>query len=773
MLSIEIYMIGDIILKKKYMKALVVATTLAIPFAAYSTPALAALKVEANQSVAAVSDRTYDTEIKIYKDQTNETSIASQYITNPKVTVEDGRKIVTVTLQDSDYFQYLRIEDKNQPGVFHDVKVLSEDKRKNGTKVVQFEMGEFEKKYNMQMHIRIPAMGYDHKFLTQFEIKDPNIGNVETEKPDGNTNSGNNETDTSVDSQNMITDNKLKELVNKKVFNRKDVNTPITKEELLQVKELFLNTSEIQDYSGLKYMPNLEFLTVANAKIKDPSFFANLKQVKKLALRSNEIEDVTPLIKMDHLDYLDLSKNKIANVAPLAEMKNIKSLFLANNQIEDITPLGKMEQLDYLNVANNKVSNVAPLSQLKNLTNLSLAGNEIENIKPLYTLPLQDLTLTRNKVKDLSGIEQMKQLEELWVGKNEITDVTPLSKMTQLKVLNVPNNELKDITPLSSLVNLQKLDLEANYISDLSPVSKLNKLVYLSFVANEIRDVRPVIELSKKAYINVQNQKVFLEDTEVNKEVKVPIYEKDGEVSTKIRLNSDGGTYSNGVVKWSTPGEKVYEFGVKDPFADTGIFFTGSVIQNVVEDKGDNTSKEDEKVEVVEFKDVPKGHWSEEAIHYLAKENIFKGYGNGQFGFGDRITRGQVASLVQRYLKLENKVEQKERFTDTKGHMFEHDIATVAQAGIMQGDGTGEFRPDGALTRYEMSVVLHKVFQLKEAGNNKGNFTDVPTGHWAEGYVKALADNNISKGDGKGNFLGDDFVTREQYAQFLYNAITK
>lgn len=61
-------MIGDIILKKKYMKALVVATTLAIPFAAYSTPALAAIKIEANQSVA-TSDRTYDTEIKIYKDQ--------------------------------------------------------------------------------------------------------------------------------------------------------------------------------------------------------------------------------------------------------------------------------------------------------------------------------------------------------------------------------------------------------------------------------------------------------------------------------------------------------------------------------------------------------------------------------------------------------------------------------------------------------------------------------------------------------------------------------
>ncbi|WP_414835418.1 NEAT domain-containing leucine-rich repeat protein [Bacillus sp. Ba 3] len=752
-------------MKKKYMKALVVATTLAIPFAAYSTPALAALKVEANQSVVAASERTYDTEIRIYKDQKDEPSMVSQYIKDPKVTIADGKKIVTVTMQDSDYFQYLRIEDRNQPGVFHDVKVLSEDKRKNGTKVVQFEIGEFEKKHNMQMHILIPAIGYDHKYQVQFEIKDPTVGEKETEKTDDNSNSGNTETDNPVDNQNMITDNKLRELVNKKVFNRKDLNTPITKEELLQVKNLFLNTNEILDYSALKYMPNLKSLTVANAKIKDPSFFANLKQLNHLALRGNEFSDVTPLAKMENLESLDLSNNKITNVAPLVEMKNVKSLYLSGNQIEDVTALSKMEQLHYLNLANNKITNVAPLSALKNVTYLTLAGNQIEDIKPLYSLPLKDLVLTRNKVKDLSGIEQMNQLNKLFIGKNKIEDVTPLAKMTQLTELDLPNNELKDITPLSSLVNLQKLDLEANYISDLSPVSKLNKLVYLSFVANEIRDVRPVIELSKKAYINVQNQKVFLEDTEVNKEVKVPIYEKDGKVSTKIHLKSDGGTYSNGVVKWNTPGEKVYEFGVKDPFNDTGIFFTGSVIQKVVNEKVTE--------EVVEFKDVPKGHWSEEAIKYLAKEKLFVGYGNGKFGFGDNITRGQVAVLIQKYLKLGRNLEQKAKFTDTTGNAYEGAIEAVTQAGIMAGYDNGQFRPDGVLTRYEMSVVLQKVFQLK--GNEKSveSFTDVSKGHWAEGYVKALADNNISKGDGNGNFLGDDFVTREQYAQFLYNAITK
>ncbi|MCI4060988.1 NEAT domain-containing leucine-rich repeat protein, partial [Bacillus cereus] len=74
-----------------------------------------------------------------------------------------------------------------------------------------------------------------------FEIKDPTVGHKETEKPDDNSNSGNTEPDKPVDNQNLITDNKLRELVNKKVFNRKDLKTPITKEYILKVKYLILN----------------------------------------------------------------------------------------------------------------------------------------------------------------------------------------------------------------------------------------------------------------------------------------------------------------------------------------------------------------------------------------------------------------------------------------------------------------------------------------------------------------------------------------------------
>ncbi|MGG0301098.1 S-layer homology domain-containing protein [Bacillus albus] len=171
------------------------------------------------------------------------------------------------------------------------------------------------------------------------------------------------------------------------------------------------------------------------------------------------------------------------------------------------------------------------------------------------------------------------------------------------------------------------------------------------------------------------------------------------------------------------------------------------------------------------FTDVPKDHWSKDAIDYLAAAGIYKGYGNGKFGFGDNITRGQVASLVNRYLALKADDKQGNMFSDITNHMFEKDIKAIAQAGIMKGDGTGTFRPDDVLTRYEMAVILQKAFHLEFKGQEK--FKDVPKGHWAYEAVNTLRSNRIAQGDEAGNFNGNTFVKREQYAQFFYNAIAK
>ena len=57
------------------------------------------------------------------------------------------------------------------------------------------------------------------------------------------------------------------------------------------------------------------------------------------------------------------------------------------------------------------------------------------------------------------------------------------------------------------------------------------------------------------------------------------------------------------------------------------------------------------------LKDVPKGHWAYEAIQQLTDEKIIFGYDDGRFGFGDNVTREQVAALMYRYFNMaENKI---------------------------------------------------------------------------------------------------------------------
>lgn len=170
------------------------------------------------------------------------------------------------------------------------------------------------------------------------------------------------------------------------------------------------------------------------------------------------------------------------------------------------------------------------------------------------------------------------------------------------------------------------------------------------------------------------------------------------------------------------------------------------------------------------FIDVPMEHWSKDSINYLTEKKVISGYGNGKFGFGDNVTRGQVAAIISRYLKLENTGSTIKHFSDIHGHMFENSIKAVAQKGLMTGDSnTDKFRPDDTLNRYEMAVILQKAFHLPVKTNDL--FYDVPNNFWATDSVRSLYSNGITKGIGNYQYGGEMNVTREQFATFMYNAI--
>ncbi|MEC3466478.1 NEAT domain-containing protein [Bacillus tropicus] len=538
--------------KRKRINAMIIAATLSLPVAVYSTPALATVAIEANKTGQGLEDGTYDAVIKAYKDKTNEESMAAVYIKNPKLTIENGKKIVTATLSDSDFFQYLKTEDIHTSGVFHDVKVISEDKKKNGTKVIQFEVGELGKRYNMQMHIYIPTMAYDNKYQVQFEVNTLNLDKDVPEEQKENK-------EDKVDQQdaNVIVDKQLQRHINKYNLNRENLNTPITKEDLLKVKSLIVveaKSKGIKDVSGLEYMTNLENLTLEEVKLKNIKFISDLRQLKSVSITYGELEDIGHLAELEHIEFLTLRNNKISDLSPLSQMKKIKMLDLNSNDIKDIKPLFTVKSLRTLTVANNQISN---------------AG--------------------------LEGVHQLKNLKTFEISNNGLSNVEHINGMNKLIELGLSKNELVDLTPLSKLSRLQKLNLEENFISDITPLSQLTDLYDLKLGSNEIRDVRPVQELGKRMYIDIQRQKIFLDDVEKDKEVKIPIYNLQGEPIDTIQLNSEDGIVNNGAVKWGTTGEKTYEFMLDIKPEENRIKFNGTVIQNVVErlDERKETIKED------------------------------------------------------------------------------------------------------------------------------------------------------------------------------------
>ncbi|MCU4786455.1 S-layer homology domain-containing protein [Bacillus cereus] len=182
------------------------------------------------------------------------------------------------------------------------------------------------------------------------------------------------------------------------------------------------------------------------------------------------------------------------------------------------------------------------------------------------------------------------------------------------------------------------------------------------------------------------------------------------------------------------------------------------------------TAKAADNTDSLKFNDVPANHWSTKAIYDLANRKVVAGYGNNIFGFGDNVTRGQVARMIYAYVKpADADASFKNPFTDIKGHMFEKEILALAKAGLVSGYGEGKYGPDDILTREQMAQVLTNAFKFKATKTT--SFTDVDKNSWAYNAINALEENGVTAGTGSNKYSPQMHVTREQYSQFLYNSI--
>ena len=109
-------------------------------------------------------------------------------------------------------------------------------------------------------------------------------------------------------------------------------------------------------------------------------------------------------------------------------------------------------------------------------------------------------------------------------------------------------------------------------------------------------------------------------------------------------------------------------------------------------------------------------------------------------------------------------------FTDvTEGDDWFYDaVAYVYENGIMAGTDETTFEPTMELDR-AMAAQLFYNLEGKPTVTGDSTFTDVTSGHWAVEAITWAAENEVVAGIGEGLYDPDSNVTREQFAQMLYN----
>lgn len=126
-----------------------------------------------------------------------------------------------------------------------------------------------------------------------------------------------------------------------------------------------------------------------------------------------------------------------------------------------------------------------------------------------------------------------------------------------------------------------------------------------------------------------------------------------------------------------------------------------------------------------QFSDVPGGTWYTDAVAWAAANGIVDGYGNGQFGPTDPVTREQTATILYRY--VDYKGHDVSRQASLSGYTDDEAVSTWAldamewavADGLISGTDTKALLPGGYAARSQTAQILMRLCEsiLKESVN--------------------------------------------------------
>ena len=179
-------------------------------------------------------------------------------------------------------------------------------------------------------------------------------------------------------------------------------------------------------------------------------------------------------------------------------------------------------------------------------------------------------------------------------------------------------------------------------------------------------------------------------------------------------------------------------------------------------------------VEIVDngraFSDVPAANWASEAVTFAAARELFSGTSETTFSPDETMSRAMLATVLYR---LEGQPEQTaaSAYSDVSSDAWYADsVAWAVENGIASGYGDGQFGPNDSVTREQFVVMLWRYVGSPKASRRDLEFADADrVSDYAQEALCWAVENGVLNGNDSGQLVPGGTATRAEAAQMLKN----
>lgn len=250
----------------------------------------------------------------------------------------------------------------------------------------------------------------------------------------------------------------------------------------IMLNDDFPNIDKCIKYINKNHITDISLYCEYNSDTFEIDFLQEIKNfasIKKLGISCNPT-DLDVIYNFSEIETLALSPPK-GTLIDLSRFPKLKELITGNaSSFKNL----ESAKLEYLNVYQG-ILDFEIVCQILSLKELDLEGIKNFSFNKIKTLlNLKRITIDQMNVKNLDGIEHLKNLNDLYIqyarSLEKLDGISELNKLSSVSLINCP--KLTDINELAGCTMLKKLHLESIKNCDLIKLQTSQTLEFLKLI---------------------------------------------------------------------------------------------------------------------------------------------------------------------------------------------------------------------------------------------------------------------------------------------------